>query len=82
MPPRLTLRIDLAPGQSAPAITQTAPGIRIVVDGGELVEQVPGQPDRPMMMMPGGYYWQDAGATRGLKNAGKTPIALIEFELK
>ena len=75
-------RIDLAPGQSVPAITQTAPGLRVVVDGGELVEQVPGQPDRPMMMMQGGYYWQDAGVTRGLKNAGKTPIALIEFELK
>src|SRR6266566_6881180 len=31
-------RLVLEPGQSAAAITQTAPGIRIVLDGGELVE--------------------------------------------
>jgi hypothetical protein len=35
-------RLVLEPGQSASTIRQTAPGIRIVVDGGELVESVPG----------------------------------------
>ena len=34
-------RLVLEPGQSAATITQTAPGIRIVLDGGELVEGVP-----------------------------------------
>ena len=41
-------RLVLAPGQSAPAISQSAPGLRIVIDGGEIVENVPGQPERPM----------------------------------
>src|SRR5207247_285295 len=39
-------RLVLEPGQSASAISQTAPGIRIVVDGGELAESVPGSADR------------------------------------
>jgi hypothetical protein len=75
-------RITLGPGESVPAITQGSPGLRIVVDGGELVEQVPGQPDRPMILMQGGFYWQDASVTRALKNAGTTPITLVECELK
>jgi hypothetical protein len=41
-------RLVLESGQSAPAITQAAPGIRIVVSGGELVESVTGRPDRAM----------------------------------
>jgi hypothetical protein len=35
-------RLVLEPGQSAGAITQTAPGIRVVVDGGEIAESGPG----------------------------------------
>jgi hypothetical protein len=31
-------RLVLEPGQTAAAITQTAPGVRVVVDGGELAE--------------------------------------------
>jgi hypothetical protein len=43
-------RLVLAPGQTAAAITQSAPGLRVVVDGGDLVESLPGQPDRGMHM--------------------------------
>jgi hypothetical protein len=75
-------RITLEPGQSVGAITQQAPGLRIVVDGGDLVEMVPGQADRPMEPMTGQFFWQDAGTTRALRNAGGNPITLIEFELK
>jgi quercetin dioxygenase-like cupin family protein len=75
-------RIVLAPGQAVPAITQTAPGIRVVVKGGELVESVPVEPDRGMSLRLGDFFWQDAGATRAIRNAGTTPIELVEFELK
>jgi hypothetical protein len=30
----------------------------------------------------GDFFWQDAGATRAIRNAGETPIELVEFELK
>ncbi len=75
-------RLVLEPGQSAAAITQTAPGLRIVLDGGELVESVPGQADRGWMLATGEFYWQDPGVTRGLRNIGTTRIEIEEFEIK
>src|SRR3989449_6659576 len=59
-------RLVLEPGQSAPVISQTAPGIRIVIDGGELVESVPGFADRGWPLRSGEFYWQEARVTRGL----------------
>ena len=54
-------RLVLEPGQSAPAITQSAPGLRIVLDGGEIAEAVPGARDRGMWLKRAGVFWQDAG---------------------
>src|SRR5881409_1599643 len=75
-------RLVLEPGQSALAISQTAPGIRIVVDGGELAESVPGSADRGWTLRNGEFYWQEAGVTRALRNIGTTRIEIVEFELK
>jgi quercetin dioxygenase-like cupin family protein len=75
-------RLVLAPGQSAPAISQSAPGLRIVIDGGEIAENVPGQPERPMLLRTGEFFWQDAGVTRAVRNAGTSRVELVEFELK
>ena len=75
-------RLVLEPGRAATAITQQAPGIRIVVDGGEIVESVAGQPDRGMNPKLGEFYWQEPGAARVIRNIGKTRIELLEFELK
>lgn len=75
-------RLVLEPGQEAPAITQTAPGIRVVVAGGELVERVPGRPDRGLSPRAGDFYWQDAGLTRAIQNKSSTRIELVEVELK
>jgi len=75
-------RLVLEPGQTADAITQSAPGLRIVLDGGVIAELVPGQPDRGMTMRQGEFYWQDAGVTRAVRNVGTTRLELVEFELK
>jgi hypothetical protein len=75
-------RLALGPGQSAPAIKQTAPGIRVVVDGGELIESVPGKPDRAKAPRTGDFFWQEAGETRAVRNVGTTRIELVEIELK
>jgi hypothetical protein len=75
-------RLVLAPGQSTSAISQSAPGLRIVIDGGEIVENVPGQPDRSMWLRTGEFFWQDAGITRAVRNAGTSRVELVEFELK
>lgn len=75
-------RLALAPGEQAPPITQAAPGLRIVVRGGELVERVQGRPDRGMALRAGEFYWQDGGITRSVENIGTTWIELVEVELK
>jgi hypothetical protein len=75
-------RLVLEPGQAAAAITQSAPGIRIVILGSELAESVPGQSDRAMSPKMGEFYWQDAGVTRTVRNTGKTRLDIVEFELK
>jgi hypothetical protein len=75
-------RLALDPGQSAAAITQKAPGLRVVLDGGEIAEIVSGEPDRGLALRPGDFYWQDAGATRAIRNIGTSRIELVEFELK
>ena len=75
-------RLVLEPGQSAAPITQGAPGIRVVLDGGELVETMAGHADRRWAFSTGEFYWQEPGVTRGLRNIGTTRIELVEFEIK
>jgi len=75
-------RLVLAPGAEAPAITQVAPGIRVVVAGGEIVERIAGKPDRGIAPHAGEFFWQDGGVTRAVKNIGTTRVELVEVELK
>jgi hypothetical protein len=75
-------RLVLEPGQSAAAITQTAPGIRVVIEGGEIAESVPGEAERGMAPKAGEFFWQEPGVTRAVRNAGTTRIQLVELELK
>jgi quercetin dioxygenase-like cupin family protein len=75
-------RLVLEPGQTAAAISQKAPGIRVVVDGGEIVESVPGAADRGMALKTGDFFWQEPGVTRAVRNGGTSRIQLVEFELK
>jgi hypothetical protein len=75
-------RLVLEPGKTAGSITQQAPGIRIVLDGGEIVESVPGQADRGMNPKLGEFFWQDPGVTRVVRNIGTKRVELLEFELK
>jgi hypothetical protein len=74
-------RLVLAPGEVSGVVTQTAPGLRIVLDGSEIAELVPGQVDRGMNLRAGEFYWQEPG-TRAVRNNGTTPLELFEFELK
>jgi quercetin dioxygenase-like cupin family protein len=75
-------RLILEPGATAPDINQTAPGLRIVLDGDELTEIAPGQMDRGLALRTGEFFWQEAGAKRAVRNTGSTRLELVEFELK
>lgn len=74
-------RLVLAPGQTAAPITQAAPGVRVVIDGGELVE-IDGDRERGMAPRSGEFFWQEAGRTRTVRNVGTTRIDLVEIELR
>src|SRR5215831_17166163 len=63
-------RLALEPGQSAGTITQAAPALRVVVDGGEINESVPGAGERGMALRLGDFYWQEPGITRTVRNIG------------
>ncbi len=75
-------RLQLEPGQTAGPITQAAPGLRVIIDGGVIEEIVKDEADRSLALNPGDLYWQEPGATRAIRNIGTTSINLVEFELK
>jgi hypothetical protein len=75
-------RLKLAPGESAPPVTQSGPGVRVVVAGNQLREMVQGSPDRDLFVFPGHYEYQPAGRTRAITNTGSAPLELVEFEIK
>jgi hypothetical protein len=75
-------RVVLEPGQTAAPFTQMGPGLRIVLNDGEIAEMVPGQPDRGMNLRMGEFYWQEPGVARAVRNIGTTRLDFIEFELK
>ena len=75
-------RLTLKPGQSAPSITQPAPALRVIIGSGEIAEQLPGGRERGMSVRQGDFYWKEAGATRGVRNIGSTPVDMVEIEFK
>ncbi|MEO6433447.1 MAG: hypothetical protein ABIO29_05675 [Sphingomicrobium sp.] len=75
-------RLIVAPGQSVPAMTQSAVGVRVVVRGGSLVTSMPGVADQVLAIQNGDVSMQLEGTARALRNAGRTPIELVEIELK
>src|SRR5262249_61524229 len=60
-------KLALEPGQSVGPITQSAPGLRVVIDGGEIAEIVSGQPDRGLGLRLGDFYWQEPGPPAAIR---------------
>jgi hypothetical protein len=74
-------RLKLSPGESAPAIQQTAPGARIVVAGGTVTEKRPGKPDQPLVLNNHDFMVMPV-EERGIENTGNSAVELVEIELK
>src|SRR5262249_33830200 len=72
----------LEPRQSARAIAQSAPGLRVALSDGELAESAPGEAERGMALKSGQFFWQEGGVTRAVRNTGSARLELVEFELK
>jgi hypothetical protein len=74
-------RVKLNPGESVPAIKQTAPGARMVVTGGTVAEKRPGKPDQPLVLN-NHDFMALVIEERGMENIGRTPVEFVEIELK
>lgn len=75
-------RLILAPGQSAPSISQGGNGVRVVVRGGLLTTTTPGVLDQTFALRAGEFAVQAGRSIRALRNSGAETIELVELELK
>jgi hypothetical protein len=75
-------RLVLQPGQSAPSVSQVGPGVRIVVQGGDIIEHYDDQTSHEFNLSHADFFWQDPGLARSIQNVGNTPVEFIDFELK
>ena len=75
-------RLILAPGQSAPSISQGGQGLRVVVRGGLLTTTTAGVPDQTLYLQAGDFAVQRRGSARALLNSGTETIELVEIELR
>jgi hypothetical protein len=75
-------RLVLEPGQPFVTNAHPLPGVRIIEHGGKLLERVQDGPEQAMDVKSGDLQWQSEGIARSLRNAGDSPIELVEFELR
>lgn len=75
-------RLVLEPGQAAGVIAQQAPGLRVIIQGGEIIESTPSEGERGMLLRLGDFYWQEPGGKRVVRNIGTSRIEVVEVELK
>jgi quercetin dioxygenase-like cupin family protein len=74
-------RVKLEPGKSAAPISQTGPGLRVMLSGNQLTETVNGA-EHAHEVKRGGFDWLPPGMTRALRNTGTEPLELVEWEVK
>jgi len=73
-------RLTLAPKEAAPGFVQTAPSVRIVVDGGEIVDMCANAQN--LVLHSGDFHWRERGDAGALLNAGVETVDLVEFEVR
>ena len=75
-------RLKLDPGQSAPPIVKAGPGLRVLLSGDQITETKGDVPARDVPVRRGSFEWQPAGPRYAIKNTGRSPVELVEFELR
>ena len=68
-------RLKLNPGESAPAMRQTATGARIVVNGGMIAEKRMGKPAQPILLQ-NHDFMSVVAEERCIENIGNSPVEL------
>lgn len=74
--------VTFLPGASAGMHTHDLPHVGVVIQGGTLVFKYPDGKSETMKLDAGGAGYRDANVTHEPTNPGKTPVRVIEVELK
>jgi quercetin dioxygenase-like cupin family protein len=81
--PRVRVRdVTFRPGTSAGMHTHDLPHVGVVIQGGTLVFKYPDGKSETMKLEAGGAGFREANVTHEPTNPGKTPVRVIEVELK
>jgi mannose-6-phosphate isomerase-like protein (cupin superfamily) len=71
-----------APGTTSPMHTHDLAHVGVVISGGTLVFKYPDGKSETLDLPTGGVGFRDANVTHEPTNPGKTPVRVIEVELK
>jgi len=74
-------RLKLGPGESTDVFTRPAGTAIFAITPGQLTEKPAGKSARTWAMTPGGFRWTDASEELTIRNAGQTPVELVEIEV-
>jgi len=72
----------LQPGESTGIHSHPPHTLTIIVRDGSIRVDVPGQKPQDRLVKSGEYVWQDAPLTHSLTNSGKSPVMVVEVEVK
>src|SRR5215475_3198669 len=75
-------RLVLAPGQSTGMHSHSLSELSVVVAGGNIELQQPGQKTERMELAPGGFRWHEGKRSHDLKNVGRTRVEVVAIEWK
>ncbi len=74
--------VTFAPGASYPMHTHKWAHVGVIIQGGTLVLTSPDGKAETLQLAPGGAGYREANVTHAGSNPGKTPIRVIEVEIK
>ena len=75
-------RLVLEPGQATNMHKHALPGLAVIVSGGSVMVDAPGQKAQAFDLKAGEFRWREAGTTHRLKNAGKNRVEVVDIEWK
>jgi hypothetical protein len=75
-------RLKLEPGKAAAPTVQAGPGLRTILLGDAITETVDGGGGSVVPIRAGQFAYQPPGATRAVRNSGKMPLEIVEWEIR
>jgi len=72
----------LKPGETTGIHSHPQHTLIVMVDGGTIRIELPGEASKPRQIKPGEFIWHDSPVTHSLANTGNAAVRIIEVEVK